>query len=375
MLLTEMEKNVDIKKYANSGILGIREYVPGKSKKQVERVINLPEVHKMASNENPRGAASKARALYRELEKSLHVYPEIYNPELMDKFASKLGLKAANITTGNGGDGIIYNSGMAFIEQGDETIIPEITFPVYETITRIMRGNPVLSPMKGTSIDLDDIERRITDKTKIIYICNPNNPTGEALPVNRLSEFIKKIPESIIIFLDEAYIEFTEDSCRPDSIGMIRGGMKNLFILRTFSKIYGLAGVRMGYGISSPELISLVQRVKPPFDVSIVAENLALAALDDDDFFNETVRETAGEKSYYYSELDRMGLRYYKSQTNYILIDTGADGSEVAERLMKKGIIVRPAKSYGFPSCIRVTIGRRRENELFFSFFREILSR
>jgi histidinol-phosphate aminotransferase len=183
------------------------------------------------------------------------------------------------------------------------------------------------------------------------------------------------VPERIIIFLDEAYIEFTEEKFKPDSVSMIRDGMKNLFILRTFSKIYGLAGVRMGYGISSPELISLVQRVKPPFDVSIIAENLALAALDDDVFFEKTIRETAEEKAYYYSELDKMGLRYFKSQTNYILIDTGSDGTEIAEKLTRKGIIIRPARSYSFPSCIRVTIGCRAENELFFRYLREIMVR
>lgn len=370
-----MDKKTGIEKFANKGILGIKDYIPGKSKKQVERELNLPEIHKMASNENPRGAATKAKALYRKLEDSLHIYPEIYNPELMDKFASKLGLDVSNITTGNGGDGIIYNSGMAFINQGDETLIPEITFPVYETITRIMRGTPVFTAMKGTAIDLDDIYGKITDRTKIIYICNPNNPTGEALPVSEIESFIRNVPERVIVFLDEAYIEFTEKSCRPDSLGMIREGIENLFILRTFSKIYGLAGIRMGYGISSPLLISLVQRVKPPFDVSVIAENLALEALDDEEFFETTVKETAQEKEFYYSMLDEMGLRYYRSQTNYILIDTAQDGSEVAGKLTRKGIIVRPAKSYNFPECIRVTIGRRRENELFFKYFREILGR
>lgn len=365
--------NVDEKKYANSGILFLKEYVPGKSKKQVEREINLPEIYKMASNENPRGAAAQSIKCYRTLEDSLHIYPEIYNPDLMAKFANKFSLEESNITVGNGGDGIIYNFGMAFTDQGDEAIIPEITFPVYETITRIMRGVPVFSPMKGTSIDLDDIYRRITEKTKLIYICNPNNPTGETLSVKELTAFIEKVPEKIIIFLDEAYIEFTEKNMCLDSLGMIREGRKNLFIMRTFSKIYGLAGVRMGYGIGCKELISLVQRVKPPFDVSIIAENLAMAALDDEESFNKTVYETAEEKNYYYNMLDKMDIKYYKSQTNYILIDTGVDGTDVAEKLMQKGIIVRAAKSYNFPSCIRITIGKRRENELFFKYLKEIL--
>jgi len=366
---------LNIKDYANSGILKIKEYIPGKSIKQVEREIGLAEIYKMASNENPNGASNRARALYRELEDHLHRYPEIYNPELMAKFAQKLNLKPENITIGNGGDGVIYNFGMAFINDGDEALIPEITFSVYEIVTRIMRGVPVFTKMKGTLIDIDDIYKKITDKTKVIYLCNPNNPTGEALPVKELTDFIKSIPERIILFLDEAYIEFTEEEYTPDSLGMIRGGAKNLFILRTFSKIYGLAGVRIGYGISNPEFINLVQRVKPPFDVSLIAENLALHALDDTDFFNKTLNETNIEKKYYYSELDKMGLKYYKSQTNYILIDTGIDGASVAEKLIKKGIIVRPTKNYNFPSCIRVTIGRKKENELFFKYFKEILGK
>ncbi|MCL2293862.1 MAG: histidinol-phosphate transaminase [Spirochaetes bacterium] len=366
---------MNIKDYANSGILEIKEYIPGKSIKHVERELNLSEIYKMASNENPNGASPRAKEAYRSLGDHLHKYPEIYNPELMAKFAQKLNLKPENITTGNGGDGVIYNFGMAFINDGDEAIIPEITFPVYETITKIMRGIPVFTKMKGTLIDLDDIYKKITSKTKVIYICNPNNPTGEAMPVKELTQFMQNIPEKTILFLDEAYIEFTEEKYNPNALEMIRKGVKNLFILRTFSKIYGLAGVRIGYGISNPEFIKLVQLVKPPFDVSLIAENLAISALDDADFFNKTLDETNIEKKYYYSELDKMGLKYYKSQTNYILIDTGIDGVSVTEKLLKKGIIVRSAKSYNFPSCIRVTIGRKKENELFFKYFKEILGK
>jgi histidinol-phosphate aminotransferase len=364
---------VDAEKLANSGILGIKAYVPGKSKKQVEREINLPEIHKMASNENPRGGSTKAREVFKALDKMLHVYPEIYNPDLMGKFSEILSCKPENITTGNGGDGVIYNFGMALIEQGDEAIIPEITFSVYETIVRIMRGKPVVSKMKGHSIDLDDIYSRITDKTKIIYICNPNNPTGEALPVEELKAFIKKVPDNIMIFLDEAYIEFTEKDFLIDSVKMITEGQDNLFVLRTFSKIYGLAGLRIGYGIGSHEIVALVNRVKPQFDLSLIAENTALAALDDKEFFKKTVEETFKEKQFYYSELEKMGLSYYRSQTNYILLDTKKDSVEVADRLTKKGIIVRPAKSYNFPTCIRITIGERRENKLFFTYLKEVL--
>ncbi|MCQ2604869.1 MAG: histidinol-phosphate transaminase [Spirochaetia bacterium] len=364
---------MDFEKLANKSILPIRPYVPGKSVKQALREMDLPQVYKMASNENPRGASTRARARYKELADMLHIYPEIHNQELLSLFAEKLGCSPDNIVFSNGGDGIIYSMGMAVLNPGDETIIPEITFSVYETITRIMHGVPVFSPMKDDSIDLDDIYSRITDKTKIIFVCNPNNPTGQCLDPERLKAFLRKVPENIFVFLDEAYIDFTEPGLNPDSIGLINGGMRNLFVLRTFSKVYGLAGVRMGYGVGDKELISLISRVKPPFDVSIIAENLASEALLDTEFYEETVNDTAREKEYYYSELDMMGLRYFKSQTNYILIDTGMDCRKVADALMRHGIIVRPAASYGFPTCIRITVGLHKENMLFFDALKKVL--
>jgi len=364
---------MDIKELANQSILPIKPYVPGKSIKQALSEIDLHQVYKMASNENPRGASPKAKAKYLELADLLHIYPEIYDRDLLDTFASKLGCDRDNITLSNGGDGIIYNMGMAVLNPGDETIIPEITFAVYETITRIMHAVPVFSPMKDFSIDLDDIYSRITDKTKIIFICNPNNPTGQCLPVDKLKAFLKKVPDNIFVFLDEAYIDFTSSDFNIGSVELLKGGMKNLFILRTFSKVYGLAGVRIGFGIGSHELISLISRVKPPFDLSIVAENIASEALSDDEFYNRTVSETAAEKEYYYRELDKMGLSYFRSQTNYILIDVKMDAKKAADELMKQGIIVRPAASYGFPTCIRITVGQHPENKLFFDALKKVV--
>jgi len=364
---------MDIKSLANTSILPIKPYIPGKSVKQALSEVDLTEVFKMASNENPLGTSEKVRAKYCELSGSLHIYPEIYDRELLAAVAGNVGCGIDNITLSNGGDGVIYNMGMAVLNPGDETIIPEVTFGVYEIITRIMHAVPVFSPMKDSSIDLDDIYSRITDKTKIIFICNPNNPTGQCLPADVLKAFLKKVPENVFVFLDEAYIDFTVQAFNIDSVALLNGGMKNLFILRTFSKVYGLAGVRIGYGIGDSALISLISRVKPPFDLSIVAENIAAVALADSEFYSRTVTETNLEKEYYYKELDKMGLKYYRSQTNYILIDVGMDCKFCAQELMKNGIIVRPAAIYGFPTCIRITIGRHRENELFFRALKKVV--
>lgn len=364
---------MDLKRLANSGALKIKIYVPGKSKKEAERELNLRNFIKMASNENPHGPAPAARKAFSELAHRLNIYPDPVSTDLRVKLAGLLGCSERQITAGNGADGVIYNLGMAIIDQGDEVIIPEVTFSVYETITRVMRGVAVFSGMRNLRIDLESIKRKITEKTKAVFLCNPNNPTGDALPRDELAAFLHEIPAHVLIVLDEAYIDFMDSGFRPDSLGLLKKGMDNLFILRTLSKIYGLAGVRVGYGIGAEELVSLINRVKPPFDVSIVAENIALDALSDDVFVKGTLEDTFREKEFFYRELDGLGLEYVRSHTNFILIDTGLDSTDIFNRLMRKGIIVRPTANYNLSTSIRVTLGRHEENIAFFKAFKEVL--
>lgn len=365
---------MDIKGLANSGALGTRDYVPGKSKKEVERELNLTDTVKMASNENPHGPSERAREAVTGTLDQIHVYPDPTSYELRLKLAAIHGIGADEITVGNGADGVIYNLGMAVIDQDDELLIPEITFPVYETITRIMRGRPVVTRMEGLRIDLQDLAAKISDRTKAIFLCNPNNPTGDILPLETLSEFLKRVPPRVLLVLDEAYIDFARPEARPDSIAVFKQGMENLVILRTLSKIYGLAGVRLGYGIGSSSLMRLIGRVKPPFDVSLVAETAGLAALEDREFITRTLKDAATEKEFFYRELDSLGLSYVPSHTNFILIETGCDAAVLSRRLLERGLIVRPATGYGLPTSIRVTLGLHEENLRFFSAFREVLS-
>lgn len=364
---------INIEKLANSGALRTKKYIPGKSKQEVERELGLKDIIKLASNENPHGSSPFAGEALKGLAGKVNIYPDKVSTDLRRKLAELTGCREAEITVGNGADGVIYNLGMAVIDQEDEVIIPEVTFPVYEIITQVMRGRVVYSKVRELRIDLPDILAGITSKTKAIFLCNPNNPTGDTLPPQELTAFFRQVPEEVLIILDEAYIDFTDKSLNPDSIGLFKGGLNNLFIIRTLSKAYGLAGIRVGYGIGPGELVSLVNQVKPPFDVSLIAEVAGLAALADSAFIQATLTHSIREKSYFYQELDKLKLKYVISHTNFILIDTGFDSSVIFDRLLSRGVIVRSAKGYNLDTCIRVTLGGHEENVRFFQALGEAL--
>jgi len=364
---------IDIEKLANSGALKTKKYNPGKSKEEVQRELGLKDIVKLACNENPHGSSPLAGEALKGLAGKVNIYPDQVSTDLRRKLAELTGCTEEEITVGNGADGVIFNLGMAVIDQGDEVIIPEITFPVYETITRVMRGKVVYSLVRELCIDLPDILARITPKTKVIFLCNPNNPTGHALPPQELTDFLGQVPEGVLIVLDEAYIDFTDKSLNPGSVEIFKGGLNNLFIIRTLSKAYGLAGIRVGYGIGATELVSLVNRVKPTFGVSLVAQAAGLAALADTAFIQATLTDSIKEKKYFYRELDKLKLKYVTSHTNFVLIDTGFEANDISERLLSRGVIVRPAKGYNLPTCIRVTLGRHKENVRFFQALEEAL--
>ena len=359
--------------FANPGVLGARKYVPGKSVKEAMAELGLTEVIKMASNENPFGSSPKAQAALAGLAAELHVYPDAMNEALRGRLAGKLDVPKDMLTIGNGADGVIYNLGMAVFDQGEEALIPRISYPIYETIIRVMRATITYTGMKGLRIDLEDLARRITPKTKAVFLCNPNNPTGDALPRAELLEFLKRLPATVLAVLDEAYIDFADPEARPGAVALVKGGMRNLFVLRTFSKLYGLAGLRVGYGVGDPAVIELIHRIKPPFGVSAVAEALALAALEDSQFAWKTLEDCAREKRYFYAELARLELDYVPSHTNFVLVDTKRDCLEVFQHLMARGLIVRPAKQYGLPTSVRITVGQHHENVRLFQELPKVL--
>jgi histidinol-phosphate aminotransferase len=236
----------------------------------------------------------------------------------------------------------------------------------------MMRARIVFSTMNGYAINMEDILGKITRKTKLVAVCNPNNPTGHALDRDAMYRFLERVPENLLIIMDEAYMEFADPEEFPDSVGKFKGGQSNIIIVKTLSKAYGLAGFRVGYGIGNVEIIEIMNRIKLPFNISIVSQNAAFAALGDEEFLHRTIENTTHGKNSIYRALDGLGLTYVRSSTNFVLIDTGRDSDEVTEELMRCGVIVRSAKNYGIPTCIRVTVGTEAQNIHFVDAMRHV---
>jgi histidinol-phosphate aminotransferase len=364
---------MNCEKFANRGILGIRPYVGGKPKEEVQKRYHISDPAKMNSNENPLGVSPTAVERASSILERGNLYPESSNRDLRLRLGERFMLDPECVIIGNGADEIIYYCAMSFINDGDEVIVPRTTFPIYEIAFRMMRAEIVKSDMNRLVIDLDDILKRITPRTKMIALCNPNNPTGHALGRDAVSRFISRVPEDLLILMDEAYMEFADPAVFPDSISLFKSGRENLFIIRTLSKALGLAGFRVGYGIGQRGLLELMNRIKLPFNISIVAQHAALGALEDDGFLARTVRQTKLGREQISRALQEMSIPYVESSTNFILIDTGRDAEQVAEELMKRGILVRSAKQYDLPGSIRVTVGTPQQNERFIRAFEEVM--
>ncbi len=363
---------MELYRLINRGLSEIKPYIGGKHKEEAIRKYKVQEPIKMSSNENPLGVSPSAVAGAEEILPGANMYPDGSNRDLREKIAAKYALNPDSIIVGNGADEIIYYLAMGFINDDDEVIIPRLTFPIYEIACRMMRARIVFSAMNGYAIDTEDILRKITRKTKLIAVCNPNNPTGHALDKDGIYRFLERIPDDVLIIMDEAYMEFADPETFPDSIGKFKGGQNNIIIIKTLSKAYGLAGFRVGYGIGDVDVIEIMNLIKLPFNISIVSQNAAIAALRDDDFLRRTIENTRRGRKNIYRALNALGLGYVESSTNFILIDTGRDSDEVTEELMKCGVIVRSTKNYGIPTCIRVTIGTEEQNARFIDAMKHV---
>ncbi len=365
----EEEKNL-----VRKGILDLKPYIPGKPIEEVKRELGLKEVVKLASNETSIGPSPLAvEAIKKEVE-NINFYPEGSSRLLREKIAHKLKIDKEMIIVGNGADNIIDLVGMAFINEGDEVISGEITFPAYETITKIMGGKLTSVKLKDFSFDLEGIIQRINEKTKIIFLCNPNNPTGTMVYKKAIDNFMKQVPENVVVVFDEAYYEYVEDGNYPDSLSYVLEG-KNVIIIRTFSKIAGIAGIRVGYGIAKPELIYHLRCVVSPFPTNRLAQVAALASLDDEEHHKKVLKMNQEGKRYLYKELKELGLFYLPTETNFIFFELEEDSDIVFEKLLKKGVIIRPGKIYGCPNFIRVTIGNAYENQKFILALKEVINK
>ncbi len=350
----------------------LKPYVPGKSAKEVEMELKISSVIKLASNENPLGPSPKALELIQKRLKDVAIYPDQTYIELRDALAKKLGIDKECLIIGNGSDEIMQLSAATFLSAGEEALMSENTFSTYEFATRLFDGNPVFVPLKDYKYDLPGFAGALSNKTKLVWLCNPNNPTGTIFSKKELDEFLLTLPKSVIVVIDEAYSEYVETSDYPKSIEYVKKGL-NVIVLRTFSKIYGLAGLRVGYGIAKPEIIKYLNLTKLPFNVNRVAAAGALAAMEDKDFVAKSRKMNSEGKKYLYSRLDGLKLKYLKTEANFVFADVGRNTDKVFMELMKQGVIIRPLSSFGFGEAIRVTIGTEAQNKRFIEALKKAL--
>jgi histidinol-phosphate aminotransferase len=358
-------------KIYRDAIDNLKPYVPGKPISEVQREFCIKDVIKLASNENPLGASPKAVHAIRKAAEEVYYYPEGSCFELKKELARKLEAAPENLIFGNGSDELLLMISQAFFNPGDEIIQadPNLTFVEYNTVTAIAGAVPVFVDLKDYCFDLMAMAEKINEKTKLIFIANPNNPTGTIVTKAEVEEFLKKVPENVLVVFDEAYYEYVERADYPEVILNVKEG-KNVIILRTFSKIYGLAGLRIGYGIANKDIISILEKVKQPFNVNSIAQAGALAALSDLRHIEQSRKTNSEGKSFLYDSLEAMGLEFVSSQANFILIDLKKNAKEAAGDMLKEGIIVRPI---GGPNFIRVTIGTAVQNEKFIKTLKKVL--
>ncbi len=353
-------------------ILSIKPYSPGKPIEEVEREYGISASIKLASNENPLGASPLAIQAIKTALDGLNRYPDGGGYDLVSKISGRLGIEPGAIVLGNGSDEIIGMLTRAFLVPGDEAILPYPTFLMYDIMVRLSGAISVPVPLRSLKIDLDDVCEKITSKTKMIFICNPNNPTGTGISGSEFEQFLKKLPNQIIVVIDEAYIEFVRDKNIAVSLNYF-AEKKTIVSLRTFSKVYGLAGLRIGYGIMPEEIAQILSRVRQPFNVNSLAQIGAIAALEDDAFLSKTINLVHEGLDFLYDSLDRLKLEYFPTQTNFFLINVKNKAGEVFERLLSKGVIVRDMTSYGYPEYIRVNVGLPDENARFIEALEEVL--
>ncbi len=349
---------------ANEQLRDLVPYEPGKPIEDVARELGLDpaNVIKLASNENPLGPSPLAVAAMREAALGAHIYPDGGCYHLRNALAAKFGLQPANVVIGNGSNEIIEFLGHAFLKPGAEVIAAEHAFVVYKLMATLFGARTVEVPDPGFVHDLDAMAAAITPATRQIFIANPNNPTGTVVTAEAIDRFMEKVPEHVIVVFDEAYHEFLDNP--PDTLRYVREGRPNVLVLRTFSKIQGLASLRVGYGLGAPDLVSVLQKTRQPFNSNGMAQAAALAALADAEHMEKTRRITFEGRDFLEAEFAKRGLEFVQSQANFVLVNV-RDGNAVFRDLLAKGVIVRAMASYKLPAWIRVTIGTMEQNRRF----------
>ena len=351
----------------------ITPYEPGRPIEEVKRELGLDKVIKLASNENPLGPSAKVMEAINAAAKDVNRYPDGGCFYLREAISAKLSVPGEKIVFGNGSDELIILALRAFVHPGEEVIISDPTFLVYKIGSKIVGADIITVPVKNFTYDLDTILAKITPKTKLIFIANPENPTGTYIPKDKLEAFIEKVPKDVVVFIDEAYYEFASAEDYPETIALTEMEDKNVIVSRTFSKAYGLAGLRLGYVIARKDLAEAVNKVREPFNINSIAQAAAIAALDDEESLNYSIQLVKEEKEKMYKAFDEMDVEYVPSGTNFILIDTKRDSKEVFSRMLNAGIIIRDMSAWALEGFVRVNVGLPEENDEFIKIFTSVI--
>ncbi|MFB5067681.1 MAG: histidinol-phosphate transaminase [Candidatus Wallacebacter cryptica] len=351
----------------------ITPYVPGKHIDEVKREYGVSDIIKLASNENPLGMGSKARSAILENLDSVHVYPDGSAVGLRNKLAKQLAVEPEQIIVGNGSDELIKLTAETYLMPGDEVIICEPTFSQYRFAAALMGAKIVSVPLDNYRYDLNAMAEQISEHTKIIFVCNPNNPTGTIVDTTELERFLSGVPKQILVVIDEAYYEYVRSDVYPQTIDLLQD-YPNLLITRTFSKIHALAALRVGYGVADPSVINAMLKTKEPFNVNSLAQAAAAAALDDQDHLQRSIEVNELGKRYLYEQFAEMGLESIPTETNFVLVALESDADAVCRQLMARGVIIRSGASFGLPSCVRITIGTMEQNRRMMGALKEVLA-
>jgi histidinol-phosphate aminotransferase len=350
-------------------------YQPGRPIEEVARELNLAPEHviKLASNENPLGPSPMALAAMEKALQQLHLYPDGNAFYLKRKLAQKLAVEPANLILGNGSNEIIEFVGHALMQPGTEVVVSQYCFAIYPIIARLFGADPITVPARNYGHDLPAMLGAITPKTRVVFVANPNNPTGTLAAREEIMELIQGVPPEVLLVMDEAYFEFLEQPI--DLLPLLRQGAKpNLLLMRTFSKIYGLAGLRLGYGIGSPELVAALEKIRQPFNINALVQAGALAALDDSEHIQRTRKNNAEGLRLFEQGLRELRLEVVPSAANFLLVKVG-EGQRVFEQLQQQGVITRPMGGYRLPDFIRISIGTPAENSRCLAALKKALGR
>ena len=340
----------------------IQPYQGGKPIEEVQRELGITDIIKLASNENPLGPSPLAVQAIAENAAQVHLYPDGNAYYLKRELAQHLEVSPEHLILGNGSNDVLQLIAEAYVASDDEVIYAAGAFVVYGLVTKLCGATAVIVPMVDDTHDLAAMAAAITDKTKVIFVANPNNPTGTMVTADETAAFMEQVPDDVLVVFDEAYYEYVARSDYPQTLPYVMEG-RNFIITRTFSKIYGLAGLRIGYGIAPPPLVETLNRIRQPFNCSLVGQAAARAALKDTAHVKESQKSNTAGKAFLYKTFGDMGFHYIETEGNFIMLHVAQLGTDIADALLKQGVIVRPMVGYGYPNSVRVTIGTRQENE------------